>query len=41
MRDDVATDGLLGIGVEHSRRASVHLGDDLIGDDDSDAKFVG
>lgn len=41
MCDDVATNRFLGIGVEHGRRATVDLGDDLVRDDDSDAKLIG
>lgn len=41
MRNDVASDWLLGIGVEHGRRATINLGDDLVCDDNSDAELIG
>ena len=38
--NDVASDGLLRVWIEHGARTAVDLRDDLIGDDDSDTELV-
>ena len=40
VRDDIATDRFLRVGIEHGARPAVDLGDDLIRDDDRDAELV-
>ena len=40
MGDDIASDGFLGIGIEHGAGPAIDLGDDLVGDDDGDAELV-
>ena len=41
MRDDVTSNWLLRIRVEHRAGPAVDLSDDLVRDDDSDAELVG
>jgi len=40
VRNDIATNGLLGIWVEHGRGSAVHLCDHLVCDDNRNAKLV-
>ena len=41
MRDDIAPNRLLRIRIEHRTGPAVDLSDDLVCDDDGDAKFIG
>ena len=41
MRDDVPSNRLFRIRIEHRAGSAVDLSDDLVRDDDSDAEFVG
>jgi hypothetical protein len=40
MGNDVASNGFLRVGIEHSTGATVDLGDNLVGDDNCDAKLI-
>jgi hypothetical protein len=40
MSNDVASDGLLGIGIEHRTRATINLSDDLVGYDNGNSELI-